>query len=129
MNVKINASSRADINSDVVIVVELLPALYDMATPEPVPPAPKARPIGRDSYPLYEMFNREAQGQLLADAVLRDTPYPIRAVMLVASNALVTSQGTQRLEEAVRRRGRRRRRIDRSGVPAHFTSPASSTGR
>ncbi len=79
---------------------ELLPALYDMATPEPVPPAPKARPIGRDSYPLYEMFNREAQGQLLADAVLRDTPYPIRAVMLVASNALVTSQGTQRLEEA-----------------------------
>lgn len=79
---------------------ELLPALYDMTTPEPVPPPVKARSIGRDSYPLYEMFNREAQGQLLADAVLRDTPYPIRAVMLVASNALVTSQGTQRLEEA-----------------------------
>lgn len=79
---------------------EMLPALYDMATPEPVPPPVKARPLGRDEYPLYEMFNREAQGQLLADAVLNDRPYPIRAVMLVASNAFVTSQGTQRLEQA-----------------------------
>lgn len=79
---------------------QMLPALYDMTTPEPVPPPVKARALGRDVYPLYEMFNREAQGQLLADAVLRDTPYPIRALMLVASNALVTSQGTQRLEEA-----------------------------
>lgn len=78
----------------------MLPALYDFETPQPVPPAVKARALGRDAYPLYEMFNREAQGQLLADAVLRDEPYPIRAVMLVASNALVTSQGTQRLEAA-----------------------------
>lgn len=79
---------------------EMLPAFYDLATPEPVPPPVKARALGRDTYPLYEMFNREAHGQLLADAVLRDTPYPIRAVILLASNALVTSQGTQRLEEA-----------------------------
>ncbi|MBE2248467.1 MAG: molybdopterin-dependent oxidoreductase [Myxococcus sp.] len=79
---------------------EMLPALYDLGTPEPLPPPVKARALGRDTYPLYEMFNREAQGQLLADAVLRDTPYPIRAVMLLASNALVTSQGAQRLEEA-----------------------------
>jgi len=79
---------------------EMLPAFYDLVTPEPVPPPVKARALGRDTYPLYEMFNREAQGQLLADAVLRDTPYPIRAVILLASNALVTSQGTQRLEEA-----------------------------
>jgi anaerobic selenocysteine-containing dehydrogenase len=79
---------------------QMLPALYDLVTPEPVPPPIEARALGRDRFPLYEMFNREAQGQLLADAVLRDLPYPIRAVMLVASNALVTSQGTQRLEEA-----------------------------
>ncbi len=79
---------------------EMLPALYDLGTPQPVPPPVKAKALGRDVYPLYEMYNREAQGQLLADAVLKDTPYPIRAVMLVASNALVTSQGTQRLEEA-----------------------------
>ncbi|MBL8920593.1 MAG: molybdopterin-dependent oxidoreductase [Myxococcaceae bacterium] len=79
---------------------EMLPALYDLGTPEPIPPPVKARALGRDAYPLYEMFNREAQGQLLADAVLRDTPYPIRAVMLLASNALVTSQGTQALEQA-----------------------------
>ncbi|MDX2009052.1 MAG: molybdopterin-dependent oxidoreductase [Myxococcaceae bacterium] len=78
----------------------MLPALYPMTTPTPVPPEPKAQPLGRAQYPLYEMYNREAQGQLLADAVLREGPGAIRAVMLLASNALVTSQGTQRLEEA-----------------------------
>jgi anaerobic selenocysteine-containing dehydrogenase len=77
-----------------------LPALYEMATPEPVPAPVRAKALGHDTYPLFEMYNREAQGQLLADAVLDGRPYPIRAVMLVASNALVTSQGTQRLEQA-----------------------------
>lgn len=80
---------------------EMLPACYRMTTPRPVPPPVKARALGRDTYPLYELFNREAQGQALADAVLDGKPYPIRALMLVASNALVTSAGTQRLEAAV----------------------------
>lgn len=77
-----------------------LPALYRMTTQEPVPPTPRAKALGRDEFPLYEMFNREAQGQLIADAVLHDTPYPVRALMLVASNALVTSSGSQAMQAA-----------------------------
>lgn len=79
---------------------QMLPALYDMKTPEPVPPAPRARALGHGAFPLFEMYNREAQGELLADAILDDTPYPVRALMLVASNALITSQGGARLEKA-----------------------------
>ncbi len=79
---------------------QMLPALYDMKTPKPVPPPPRARALGHDRFPLFEMYNREAQGELLADAILDDKPYAVRALMLVASNALVTSQGTARLDKA-----------------------------
>jgi len=81
----------------------MLPALYRMKTPEPVPPPVKARALGRDEYPLYEMYNREAQGQLIADAVLDDQPYPVRALMLVASNALITASGSQRYQQAAKK--------------------------
>ena len=67
-----------------------LPALYRMTTPEPVPPPITARALGYDAYPLFEVYNREAQGNLWANAALTGKPYPIRALMLVASNGLVT---------------------------------------
>lgn len=77
---------------------EPLPALYRLTTPEPVPAQVTEKPLGADAYPLYDMYNREAQGTLLADAVLDDKPYPIRALMLVASNLFTTGAGTARLK-------------------------------
>ncbi|MGZ6071955.1 MAG: molybdopterin dinucleotide binding domain-containing protein, partial [Myxococcaceae bacterium] len=68
-----------------------------------VPPAPRARPVGGDAYPLFEMFNREAQGNGLARAILEDRPYPVRALVLIASNALVTAPGSQELQRAADR--------------------------
>lgn len=82
---------------------EPLPALYRMTTPEPVPPPVSARPLGYDEFPLFEVYNREAQGNLLARAILEERPYPVRALMLVASNALVTAPGSKRLREAARK--------------------------
>lgn len=79
---------------------EPLPALYRMRTPKPAPPELAERAIGRDALPLFERFNREAQGELWADAILRDAPYPIRALILWGSNLLVTGSGTQELEAA-----------------------------
>lgn len=79
---------------------EMLPALYRMRTPEPVPPPVAAAVLGSDRFPLYEVYNREAQGEVLADAILDDEPYPVRALILWASNALVTASGTARLQEA-----------------------------
>jgi len=79
---------------------EPLPALPRLSTPEPVPPPVQARPLGADSHPLFHAFNREAQGNLLARAILHDTPYPVRALILLGSNALVTTPGTQALRLA-----------------------------
>ncbi|MBS1151514.1 MAG: BisC [Myxococcaceae bacterium] len=70
---------------------QLLPALYRMSTAEPVPPPLTVRPLGYDEFPLFEVYNREAQGNLWPKAALTGKPYPIRALMLVASNALVTA--------------------------------------
>jgi len=80
-----------------------LPALVRPATAEPVPPPVTVRPLGYGSYPVFEIFNREAQGNLLADAVLRNEPYPVRALLIVAANTLLTAPGSERLREAAAR--------------------------
>ena len=80
-----------------------LPALPRLRTPEPVPPPVEAPAVGSDDHPLFEMFNREAQGNALARAILADRPYPVRALVLVASNALVTSPGSAALARAAER--------------------------
>ncbi|HZJ54286.1 MAG TPA: molybdopterin-dependent oxidoreductase [Myxococcaceae bacterium] len=80
-----------------------LPALPRFRTPEPVPPAVEVAALGSDEHPLFEMFNREAQGNLLARAILEDRPYPVRALVLIASNALVTSPGSAVLARAAER--------------------------
>lgn len=79
---------------------EMLPALYRMRTPTPAPPPLTEAPIGAATYPLFERYNREAQGELFPEAILRDTPYPLRALILWGSNALVTSSGTREWEGA-----------------------------
>jgi anaerobic selenocysteine-containing dehydrogenase len=78
----------------------MLPALYRMRTPDPAPPPISEQPVGHERFPLFDRYNREAQGELLADAILRDAPYPVRALILWGSNALVTSSGTQEMEAA-----------------------------
>ncbi len=82
---------------------ELLAALPRPVTAEPVPPPVRARPLGYAAYPLFETFNREAHGALLADAVLKDEPYPVRALLVFAANTFVTAPGSERLREAAHR--------------------------
>jgi anaerobic selenocysteine-containing dehydrogenase len=80
-----------------------LPSIYRMATPRPVPPPVRVPPIGHDAYPLFEMFNRQAQANLFARAILEDRPYPLRALILFGSNALVTAPGSERMRQAARK--------------------------
>ena len=79
---------------------QMLPALYRMRTPAPAPRPLADQPVGHERYPLFDRYNREAQGELLAEAILKGVPYPVRALILWGSNALVTSSGTQELEAA-----------------------------
>ncbi len=79
---------------------QMLPALYRMRTPRPAPPHISEQAVGHERFPLFDRYNREAQGELLAEAILRDAPYPVRALILWGSNALITSSGTQEMEAA-----------------------------
>ncbi len=69
---------------------EPLAQLYRLATAEPVPPEASDRPVGHDAYPLFDVYNRQAHGMLLPAAVLEDDPYPVRALILVGCNPLVS---------------------------------------
>ena len=98
-------SGEPEIRQDLTPVVAgaeglSLPALPRPLTSEPVPPPVRARPLGSETHPLFEIFNREAQGNLIARAILEDRPYPVRALVLVASNALVTAPGSAELQRA-----------------------------
>jgi anaerobic selenocysteine-containing dehydrogenase len=79
---------------------EPLPCLYRPMTPQPVPPPAGARPIGYDEFPLFETFNREAQANLYARAILEGRPYPLRALLLFGANPLVAAPDAARLREA-----------------------------
>jgi anaerobic selenocysteine-containing dehydrogenase len=46
------------------------------------------------------MFNRQAQANLFPDAILEGRPYPLRGLVLVGANPLVTSPGARRLRRA-----------------------------
>ena len=77
-----------------------IPSLYQFSTPHPVPPPVAVPAIGDDRFPLFELFNRQAQANLFAKAILDDDPYPLRALILVGSNAVVTAPGSERLRRA-----------------------------
>ena len=80
---------------------EPLAQLYRQTTQRPVPPVPAQKPIGYDQYPLYDVFNRQAQGNLYPQAILEGRPYPLRAVVFIGCNPLVTWAGGTRVREAL----------------------------
>lgn len=61
------------------------------------------KPIGAEKYPLYyELWGRtfgEGQGMSLPDAVLESKPYPVKAVILVAANFMLTQPDSKRFKE------------------------------
>lgn len=73
-----------------------LPVLFRFTTPSPAPPPPKIAPLGSVEHPLFQLFNRQAQGMLLPDAILRGRPYPVKALVLFGANPFVTSPGGAR---------------------------------
>jgi len=62
---------------------------------------PEARAIGADVYPLYYESKREAQANLLADAVLEGRPYSIRGMVVVGANPAITFPNTGKVREAL----------------------------
>ncbi|RME54548.1 MAG: aminotransferase V, partial [Caldilineae bacterium] len=57
---------------------------------EPVAPPPEPDPIGKDKYPLYHLFRKEAHAMELPRAILDGDPYPVRA-MIIGGSSISTS--------------------------------------
>jgi len=53
-------------------------------------PPEGVEPIGKDRYPLYHVYRKEAHAMELPRAILQDEPYPLRA-MLIAGSSIITS--------------------------------------
>jgi anaerobic selenocysteine-containing dehydrogenase len=57
---------------------------------EPVEPPNGVEPIGKDKYPLYYHFRKEAHTMELPRAILQAEPYPIRA-MIIGGSSIITA--------------------------------------
>ncbi len=45
-------------------------------------------PIGKNSYPLYHHYRKEAHAMELPQAILHDDPYPLRAMLIIGSSII-----------------------------------------
>ncbi len=45
-------------------------------------------PIGKDKYPIYHLYRKEAQAMELPEAILNNKPYPLRAMLVVGASIL-----------------------------------------
>ncbi|WP_160166932.1 molybdopterin-containing oxidoreductase family protein [Desulfotignum phosphitoxidans] len=66
-------------------------------------PAIQAEPIGKTELPLFEASLGQGQGMLLPKAILQDDPYPVRAMMVIGGNPLMTFPGTPIYRQAFKK--------------------------
>ena len=78
------------------------PRLNDMTAPLPDPSIP---PIGSEKFPLFCQARKEAHALSLAEAILDERPYPIKAMIIAGGNpslewpnSLRTRQALQKLD-------------------------------
>lgn len=56
--------------------------------------------VGEDEYPLFVGEGGTAQINVLSDVILEDKPYPIKSVMIIGSNPILTWPNTNKLKKA-----------------------------
>lgn len=60
------------------------------------------KPIGAAEYPLFYEFTREAQANLLPEAILSNQPYPIKAMIICGSNPILTWPNAEKTKKALK---------------------------
>jgi anaerobic selenocysteine-containing dehydrogenase len=70
-------------------------------SPAPLAPLPgmdryprMAPPIGAEQFPVYSRKGNGGQGMLLTRAILQNDPYPVRAMLVVGANPVLTFPGS-----------------------------------
>lgn len=64
---------------------------------------PVVDPVGKADLPLFYQYLGQGQGMHLPQAILHDTPYPVRAMVVVGGNPLATFPNTTLYKEAFAR--------------------------
>lgn len=80
-------------------LIKPLPTFSDMILKEMLPPEPKA--LGASDYPLFYAFTRNAQANILAETILTETPYPIKAMVITGANPLLTFPNINKVKRAL----------------------------
>ncbi len=70
---------------------------------EPTPPAVTEPAVGAAEHPLFAELVGEAQGNLFPRAILEDDPYPVRALVVVGANPLLSGPDTPLTRRALER--------------------------
>ena len=63
---------------------------------------PKGKTFTADKYPLYEKTIKECHASCLADTILSEKPYPIKAAIIEGFNPAVTFPNTNKVKKALR---------------------------
>ncbi|WP_352419310.1 molybdopterin-dependent oxidoreductase [Proteiniborus sp.] len=58
-------------------------------------------PIGGDKFPLFYKINGRAQANIFSDAILDGNPYPLKAMIVIGSNPILTWPNTNKLRKAL----------------------------
>ncbi|MGQ9502378.1 MAG: molybdopterin-containing oxidoreductase family protein [Anaerolineae bacterium] len=69
-------------------VIKMRGADFPVNQSRRVEPPENPPPIGKDRYPLYYLYRREAHAMELPRAILQNDPYPLRAMMIVGSSII-----------------------------------------
>ncbi|NLJ97674.1 MAG: molybdopterin-dependent oxidoreductase [Tissierellia bacterium] len=59
-------------------------------------------PIGKSEYPLFCANYNSAQANIFSDAILEDKPYPLKGMMIIGSNPILTWPNVNKLREALK---------------------------
>lgn len=59
------------------------------------------KPIGSDKYPLFHKINGRAQANIFSDAIIDGDPYPLKAMIVIGSNPIITWPNANKLRKAL----------------------------
>ena len=105
INILMAITGNLDIKGGNIFLIPLVIGLEDLKLYDKLPAKAKAKKLGADTC-LYSKISEtwpSAHTPALWDAILHDTPYPLRAMFVMSANPMLTCENTNIVEQALRK--------------------------
>ena len=104
INMLMAITGNLDVKGGNVIALPVIMALNDISLNEMLPPEAAARRIGAEKCLFSKIFGTfpSAHTPSLWDAILRDTPYPVKAMVVLAANPMLCATSSSVVEAALK---------------------------